>query len=62
MTSYNLNKAATQDLYKISEDLEIPPSEVFRKLLLLMKLYSLVKAKGGCFLIRDEGVIRELII
>lgn len=60
----NLNESASTDLKTISEDLGIPETEVLRKGLLLMRLYSDLKSKEnpGSFLLKDEDGTRELLI
>lgn len=60
----NLNESASADLKAISEELGIPETEVLRKGLLLMRLYSELKKKEnpGSFLLKDEDGTRELLI
>lgn len=56
------NPAGWAEVQDISTGLGIPETEVIRKAILLMKLYSQLKQKGGSILISDDHEIRELII
>lgn len=61
----NLNESASVELRAIAEELGIPETEVLRKGLLLMRLYTDLKRdkeNPGSLLLKDEDGVRELVI